>query len=155
MKGKEIHIKLNPHRSTITGYLFIIIKQKNKQLATWLMFVPVCEGQRQREAIVKMPIVLSFFLLVHEGNPVIHATVGPTLTQQTVDKCLLEPATTRKRKRRGEEGRSAFATNIFQHAESFAQPELPLHSCMPPPASEAVFTSISVKTHIIFVGTTG
>lgn len=50
------------------------------------MFVPVCEGERQRGAVVRKPAVLSLPPLVHETNPVINATVGPTFTQQTVDK---------------------------------------------------------------------
>lgn len=60
------------------------------------MFVPVCEGEGQGRAIVRKPAVFTLTLLVHEADPVIHATVGPVLTQQTVDKCLLKPASMRK-----------------------------------------------------------
>lgn len=65
--------------------------------ATWLMFVPVCEGERQRRPIVRKPAVLCLFPLIHEADPVIHATVGPTGTQQTVDKGLLKPGSMNKK----------------------------------------------------------
>lgn len=62
------------------------------------MFVPVCEGERQRGAIVRKPPVLFHLVLVCEADPVIGATVGPSLTQQTVDKRLLKPASIQKRR---------------------------------------------------------
>lgn len=37
------------------------------------------------------PSVLSNVVHVREVDPVGRATVGPTLTQQTVDECLLKP----------------------------------------------------------------
>ena len=65
--------------------------------ATWLMFVPVGEGERTRGTVVKKPAVLSCLPVIHEADPVIQATVGSCLTQQTVDKRLLEPADVTKR----------------------------------------------------------
>lgn len=56
------------------------------------MFAPVCEGEGQSGAIVRKPAVFPLFLRVHESNPEMHTTVGPTVIQQTVDKCLLKPA---------------------------------------------------------------
>lgn len=53
---------------------------RDSKTATWLVFVPVCEGERQRGPIVRKPAVLSLLPLVHEANPVVHATVGPTRT---------------------------------------------------------------------------
>lgn len=52
---------------------------------------------------MRKPAVLSLFLLVHEADPVMHAAVGPTLTQQTADESLLKPASMTKKERRSED----------------------------------------------------
>lgn len=59
--------------------------------ATWLVSVPVGEGERQSGAVLAQPSVHSCPALVLEGNPVIRAAVGAPFIQQTADECLLEP----------------------------------------------------------------
>lgn len=69
---------------------------------------------------MREPAVLSHLLHVHEADPVIHATVGSTVTQQTVDERLLEPASVRKK--RGEEVRgSNVAANKNKIKTSFLE----------------------------------
>lgn len=48
---------------------------------------------------VRKPAVLSTLLQAHKANPVKHAAVGPTLTEQTVDERLFKPAGSSKRRR--------------------------------------------------------
>lgn len=97
MEGKKDSCKTKYPDEHNHSMLFVIKKTKHIQhLATWLMFVPVTEGERDREAIFMRPAVHSHLALIHEINPVIHATVGSTLTQQTVDEGLLKPASMRR-----------------------------------------------------------
>lgn len=149
MVHRRFYIKPNPQLNTVTVHLFHN-KQTNifQQPPTWLVFVPVREGERQRGAIVGKPVVLSLLLLVHEADPVIHATVGRTLTQQTVDECLLEPASIKKR--RGEVRREALMLpqnktfNLFLRT---SQHNTPLFTCFPQSGEEPCSNIPSVHLH--------
>lgn len=48
--------------------------------STWLVFVPVCEGERQGRPIMRKPAVLSLLPLINEADPVKHGAVGPAGT---------------------------------------------------------------------------
>lgn len=58
---------------------------------TWLVFVPVGEGER-RVGDAGQPTVLRAVLRLHQAHPIVRATVCPTFTQQAIDEGLLKPA---------------------------------------------------------------
>lgn len=72
---------------------------------------------------MRKPAVLSFLVLVHEADPVIHATVGATRAQQTVDKCLLKPASMKQKT--GVEMREVLPQRKNTFLEQSTQKELP------------------------------